>query len=142
MLTLRLTHPQLLEALASAGHGAQVLLADGNYPVSTGVPASAARVNLNLMAGCVSMEDTLAAVSSAVVVESVALMHPGGDAEPPVHAAVAALLPGIAITRLSRESFYRAARADDTCLVVATGEQRLFANVLLTLGAVPEGVPS
>jgi RbsD / FucU transport protein family. len=32
MLKTRLLHPEILAALGEAGHGAQVLIADGNYP--------------------------------------------------------------------------------------------------------------
>ena len=35
MLKTRLLHPGILEALGEAGHGAQVLIADGNYPLRT-----------------------------------------------------------------------------------------------------------
>ena len=35
MLNYTLLHPQLLAALASSGHGGQLLLADGNYPYTT-----------------------------------------------------------------------------------------------------------
>ena len=35
MLKTRLLHPQILEALGEAGHGARVLIADGNYPLAT-----------------------------------------------------------------------------------------------------------
>ena len=35
MLKHTLLHPGLLSALASSGHGGQVLLADGNYPYTT-----------------------------------------------------------------------------------------------------------
>ena len=33
MLKTRLLHPGILRALGEAGHGAQVLIADGNYPL-------------------------------------------------------------------------------------------------------------
>jgi L-fucose mutarotase len=29
-----MTHPELLRAIGGAGHGAKILLADGNYPHS------------------------------------------------------------------------------------------------------------
>jgi L-fucose mutarotase len=35
MLTYQLLHPQILMALGEGGHGAQVLIADGNYPLAT-----------------------------------------------------------------------------------------------------------
>jgi L-fucose mutarotase len=38
--------------------------------------------------------------------------------------------------RLDRFAFYAAARSEDVALVIATGERRVYANVLLTLGVV------
>ena len=35
MLKTRLLHPEILNALARAGHGSRVLIADGNYPFAT-----------------------------------------------------------------------------------------------------------
>jgi L-fucose mutarotase len=35
---------------------------------------------------------------------------------------------------MDRFAFYAAARGDDVALVVATGEQRVYANLLLTIG--------
>lgn len=136
MLRYPLTHPGLLAALAGAGHGAKVLLADGNYPVTTEASLRAAIVHLNLRPGLIGMEPVLEALLSAVVVEQAEVMHPGTAPEPHVFAMFRRLLPGVSLHALSRHDFYAAARAPDTCLVVATGEQRLYANVLLTLGVL------
>ena len=38
MLKSRLLHPQILEALGESGHGARVLIADGNYSLATKMP--------------------------------------------------------------------------------------------------------
>lgn len=43
MLKTRLLHPQILEALAEAGHGSRILIADSNFPMLTGSAASARR---------------------------------------------------------------------------------------------------
>ncbi len=48
MLTTPITHPELLAALARCGHGTKILLADGNYPHLTGVPAGTTRIALNV----------------------------------------------------------------------------------------------
>jgi L-fucose mutarotase len=37
---------------------------------------------------------------------------------------------------LGRFPFYEAARGPDVALAIATGEQRLYANLLLTIGVV------
>jgi RbsD / FucU transport protein family. len=59
MLNFGLTHPTLIGALAAAGHGSQVLVADGNYPHSTGVNPSATRIYLNLAPGLLDVDDVL-----------------------------------------------------------------------------------
>ncbi|MGI6377286.1 MAG: RbsD/FucU domain-containing protein [Anaerolineae bacterium] len=41
--------------------------------------------------------------------------------------------------KMGRFDFYEAARGQDVALVIATGEQRIYANILLTIGVVPEG---
>ncbi|MBE1588828.1 L-fucose mutarotase/ribose pyranase (RbsD/FucU family) [Nonomuraea angiospora] len=51
MLLTELLHPGILEALAGAGHGARVLLADGHYPASTATGERARTVHLNLAPG-------------------------------------------------------------------------------------------
>jgi len=76
MLTFPLLHPQILEALGSAGHGAQILIADGNYPVSTRSNPRATRVYLNLAPGLVTVTDVLKVLIEAVPIESALVMGP------------------------------------------------------------------
>jgi L-fucose mutarotase len=38
------------------------------------------------------------------------------------------------LTEFSRFEFYEEASGPDTCLQIVTGEQRLYANLLLTIG--------
>jgi L-fucose mutarotase len=143
MLRYELLHPDLLRALAAAGHGSRVLLADANYPHSTGARPAATRVHLNLRPGLVTVEQVLEVLLDAVPLESAAVMVPGGvagdviaaDGEIPVHDVYrAALGDGVAWEAMDRFAFYEAARGDDVALVVATGEQRVYANLLLTIG--------
>jgi L-fucose mutarotase len=48
------------------------------------------------------------------------------------------MLPSdLQLKKLERFEFYDAARDPDTALVIATGEQRVYANLLLTIGVVP-----
>ncbi len=138
MLRYPLTHPQMLRALAAAGHGSQVLLMDGNYPHSTGSNPRAELVHLNLRAGLPLVTEVLETVLSAVPVESAAVMQPEvGDAA--IFDEFAVLLgEATPITRLARHDFYAAGRGPDVALAVATGEQRWFANILLTIGALAE----
>ncbi len=141
MLTTHLLHPQILGALGAAGHGSQVLVADGNYPFSTGSPPGATRVYLNLVPGVVDAVTVTAALAVTVPVEAAVTMRPDTDDEPAIVADFrSALPPGTPMSTLARADFYRAARGVDVALVVATAEQRLYGNLLLTIGVrAPHG---
>ena len=137
MLRYRLIHPQILHALGTAGHGSTVLIADGNYPFTTGAAPGAQRVYLNLAPGLVSVPDVLRALVDAMPIEAAHVMVPDEGPEPPIFAEFRALLPDTPLQSLGRFPFYEAARQPGCALVIATGEQRIYANLLLTVGVVP-----
>jgi L-fucose mutarotase len=142
VLKTPLLHPEILRALGSAGHGSRVLIADGNYPFSTESPPTAARVFLNLRRGLVSVTDVLEVVAETIPIESAQLMEPADGAPVPLHKRIRELLPAtLPITKCRRHDFYAEARAATTALVIATGEGRRFANVLLTIGVVKSEAP-
>ncbi|MEN6480410.1 MAG: RbsD/FucU family protein [Anaerolineales bacterium] len=140
MLKYRLTHPDILASLAGAGHGSQVLIADGNYPFSTASNPDAPIVHLNLTRGYAPVDEVLAVLADAIVVESAQVMQPAVGPEPAIFDAFRRVLgPTVPLGKLERYAFYDAARGEDVALVIATGEQRIYANILLTIGVVPEG---
>jgi L-fucose mutarotase len=135
LITGDLIHPQLLAAVARAGHGAHVLLLDGHYPASTAVWKRADQVFLNLAPGLLDTSTVLRVLRTAMTVESAAVMVPPvGEDEPDAVAQHVADLPGINVDRLDRWSFYEAARSPDVALAVVTGDVRTYANLLLTVG--------
>jgi L-fucose mutarotase len=135
VLRYRLTHPEILAALAAAGHGSRVLIADGHYPVSTAVHPRAARVALNLTPDRPTVPEVLEVLLDAVVVEAATVMQPPPhEPEPEIFTEFARLLSDTDLDRLGRHEFYDAARSPDAALVIATGERRTYANLLLTLG--------
>ncbi len=137
MLKTKLLHPEILSALATAGHGSRVLIADGNYPFVTGSRASARRVYLNLAPGIVSSTDVLRTLLLVIPLEAAAVMLPESGEEPAIFDEFRRLLPKqVALASLGRAEFYQAVRDQNTALVIATGEQRTFANLLLTIGVV------
>jgi L-fucose mutarotase len=137
MLTSRLLHPEMLETLARSGHGGQVLIADGNYPFSTRSNPAATRVFLNLAPGMVTVTDVLDVLLNAIPVEAADAMLMDGGMEPEIFADFRRLLPtNIEVAGRERFDFYSRCKSSDVCLVVATGEQRLYANILLTIGVV------
>jgi L-fucose mutarotase len=137
MLKTRLLHPEVLAALASNGHGSRVLIADGNYPFSTGVGPAARKVFLNFAPGKLSVIDVLEVLVESIVVEGVLLMSPADGPPPEVHRQYRAILGDeVVVETRDRFAFYDEARSADTGLVIATADTRRFANVLLTMGVV------
>jgi L-fucose mutarotase len=138
VLKYQLIHPQLLHVLAAAGHGSRILLADSNFAHSTNAYAGAARIYLNLRPGLLTVDQVLEGVLDACFVETAAMMRPDDGSVSIAARAYADLLgPAVAITDLDRAAFYEACGEPSLACVVATGDQRHFANILLTLGAVP-----
>ena len=137
MLKYQLIHPEILRGLGEAGHGAQVLIADGNYPVVTGSNPSARRIYLNLAPDLVRVTDVLNTLVTAIPIESAHVMMPDKGPEPPVFAEFRQQLAGISLEPLGRFEFYDAARGSNVAVAIATGERRIYANLLLTIGVVP-----
>lgn len=136
MLKYELLHPEILGVLATAGHGSRILLADANYPFATGARPGVPRVYLNLAPGVLPVTEVLRVLAQAIPVEAAAVMVPDTGPEPAIVPEFRALLPGLELTKLARGAFYEQASGPDLALLIATGEQRLYANLLLTLGVV------
>ena len=137
MLLTQLTHPTILNALARLGHGSQVLIADGNFPFVSHSNPSAEHVFLNLRPGLVSVTDVLEALITAIPVEAAHVMRPNDGSEPGIFAEFRQLLPALQLQPVERFAFYGMARGIDVGLVIATGESRIYANILLTIGVRP-----
>ncbi|MEL6273004.1 MAG: RbsD/FucU family protein [Chloroflexota bacterium] len=136
MLKGQLIHPTILQVLGSAGHGSGILIADGNYPFMTRANPAAQRVYLNLAPGKLTVTDVLEALLSAIPVEAAHVMVTDDGSVPPIHNEIRDLMPDIALQQHTRYPFYDLCRDEDVALVVATGEQRIYANLLLIVGVV------
>lgn len=136
MLKQRLVHPEILDALAAAGHGSKVLITDGNYPASTCVGENAELVYLNLAPGKPTVTEVLDILLTAVPIEEAAVMMPVEGPEPHIFQEFRSLMPDLSLTKYDRFEFYEEASGPDTCLQIVTGEQRIYANLLLTIGVV------
>ena len=146
MLRSKLIHPDVLAALGRAGHGSKVLIADGNYPFSTKLGRKAALVNLNLMSGLISCTQVLEALVTAIPIEAAAVMQQAKEGpyamkgEPNIWAEFRKIMRDadvqVELAPLERFAFYEAASSEDVALTIATAEQRIFANLLLTIGVL------
>jgi L-fucose mutarotase len=143
VLRFPLIHPPLLAALGAAGHGGKVLLADANYSHSTNVSPDATVIHLNLRPGLVTVEQVLGPVLAAVPVEAVTVMRPDDGGTPAVFGRYRELLgEDLPLQPLGRLEFYAECRKPDLAVCVATGDDQLYSNVLLTIGYIrPSGHP-
>ena len=137
MLRYPLIHPELLAALAGAGHGSRILIADSNYAHRTNTNRDAPVIHLNLRPGLVSVDQVLETVIDASPIESATLMRPDDGSPSTVEAGYQRLLGNAGIHSVSRTEFYQACRGADLAATVATGDQRHYANILLTIGSLP-----
>jgi L-fucose mutarotase len=141
MLKYRLTHPELLAAIAGMGHGSQIMLADSNYSVDINSHPGAKRIYLNLAPGMIAITDVLAVLLDAMPVEAAHHMLMDDGQAPPIAEEFRRMLPQqVPLEAYRRFDFYDAVKRPTTSVVVATGEQRLYANLILTMGVVqPDG---
>jgi L-fucose mutarotase len=137
MLSYELIHPEILSALGRSGHGGQVLISDGHFPHSTGAHPAATRIWLNLSPGHLDATEILKVIAGAITVDSAQVMAPDSGPEPAAHADFRAALPGVTVGLLHRWDFYAACKGDSVALVIASGDTRPFANILLTQGLRP-----
>ena len=131
--------PDLLQTLRAMGHGDEIALVDANFP------ATAMARRLVRLDG-LSVTAVLGAVLSVMplddfVDEAAWRMEVVGDpaAEQPVFAEIRAEIarhegPKFALAALERFAFYE--RAQAAYAIVATGETRLYGNVILKKGVV------
>lgn len=144
MLKIPLTHPDILQIIAGAGHHAKILIADGNYPASTKRGPRAAVVCLNLAPGVVTVAQVFRALLSVLPIDHVNTMGiPADDpyaqqGEPAVWEAYRTIISesGAALTLepILKWDFYQQVESSDHILTIQTGDEALWANLLLTVG--------
>lgn len=149
MLLTDLIHPEILAILGQAGHSSKVLIADGNYPSSHTLGPSGALVSLNLSPGIVSCTDVLKALVTTMPIEKANVMDyartgPYGLSEdPPIWAEFRKIFSdggvGVDLETIERFEFYDTVQAPEHVLTIQTADQRIYANLLLTIGVrMPE----
>ena len=129
--------PDLLHVLASMGHGDELVIADANFPAATHarrlvrLPGVDAPRVLDAVLSVLPLDD--------FVDQPALTMQVVGDAHavpPVVQAFDASLLRhgAAASTSIERFAFYE--RASAAFAIVATGECRVYGNILLKKGVV------
>ena len=134
--------PELLSVLRRMGHGDEIAIVDANFPAETN-----ARRLVRLDG--VSATAALAAIASVLPVDTyvdvpVQTMEVVGDkdAVPPIVGEFRQIIAASAefdvqFGALERNAFYE--RARKSFAIVATGEKRLYGNVIVAKGVIDEG---
>lgn len=133
MLKGKLIHPELMAALSLCGHGDKVLIADGNYPLASKT-AEAKTVYLGLTPGLPTVTAVLEALQSVIEIERAEVMDPADGSTPEIFDEFRAMLGGMELEKLGRGEFYDACCQPGVRLAISTGEKRVFANLLITVG--------
>ncbi|CAH0525075.1 RbsD/FucU family protein [Vibrio hippocampi] len=137
MIKSQVIHPELLGVLAQCGHKTQILIADANYSFVTNSGENAHIVYLNFMKGMLPATTVLSGIQQLINVESANMMAWPQEFDNTIYAEYLDILEdGTPVELLERADFYSAVKSPDTLLVIATGETRRFANILLTVGPV------
>ena len=135
MIKTEIIHPDLLQALAQCGHKANILIADANYSFLTNSSPRARIIYLNFSPGLISSVVILQKMLGYINIEKAVLMSCPDDFDNTLAREYRTLLAeSTAVEYVTREAFYALAKSSDTLLVVASGETRRFANILLTVG--------
>lgn len=137
----KIISPQLLKVLCEMGHGDEIVLADGNFPVeSIGKDAVVVRADGH---GVAELLDAVLALIplDTYTAQPVALMEVVKDdaCVPVIWDKYKALLTSHNenpqnILMMERFAFYE--RAKKAYAIVATGESAIYANILLKKGVV------
>ena len=151
LLHSQLIHPEINGILGQAGHHSKVLISDGNYPASSKIGPEAELVSLNLSPGVVTCSQVLRALVTAIPLEAINTMGiPDDDpyakhGPPPAWTEyeqidfkrTTSMLSYVTVGTNNLKGagdFYDAVMSDDHVLTIQTGDQALWANVLLTIG--------
>ncbi|WP_374547360.1 RbsD/FucU family protein [Rhodoblastus sp.] len=130
--------PDLLRALRAMGHGDEIAIVDANYPAE-------AHAQRCVRADGHSASAMLGAILSVLPLDRMvenAAFRPVPPDRPthPVHDEFDTIVeihePGVAVRTLRGEAFYN--RVKSAYLIVATGERRLYGNIILRKGVIHE----
>lgn len=136
MLKTPVIHPTIMEALARSGHFAQLVIADGNLPVGAMTGPNSTTVHLNFRPGLLDAITVLEGILEVCPIQGAIVMEKPAEANAEIHDAYKKLLGDVTWNKMERWAFYDKIRDPNTTLIIQTGEQRRFANLILTVGVV------
>lgn len=131
--------PDLLFTLRAMGHGDEIAIVDANFP-SVAMAKRLVRMDGHDAVTVADAILSLMPLDRFAPDETAIRMEVVGDpaAEPPVCRLFQDVIdrrdPGYTLARLERFAFYE--RAKQSFAIIATGERRLYGNVILKMGVI------
>jgi L-fucose mutarotase len=134
--------PDLLYTLRAMGHGDEIVIVDANYPAESAGSAGPTVVRVDFAPATRVLDAILSVMPlDTYAPEAAWRMEPGGGdaAEQPIFAEFADIIARregsqFKLGHIERFAFYE--RVRHTFAIVATGERRLYGNVLLKKGVI------
>jgi L-fucose mutarotase len=134
-----LLSPDLLYVLRAMGHGDEIVIVDANFPAESTGPQV---VRLDAVSATAALDAVLSVMPLDTFVDAACfVMEPVGESnrEEPIFADFRRVIaeaegPEFALGKIERFAFY--ARASEAFAIVATGERRLYGNIILKKGVI------
>ena len=134
----KILSPQLVKTLMEMGHGDEIVIADANFPcnsISDNVISAVGLCGVDILKAVLELFPLDSYVDEQVLLMEVV---PGDDYKPLIWDKYKSVLTesgeSFSIGYLERFAFYE--RAKKSYAVIATGEEALYANIILKKGVV------
>jgi L-fucose mutarotase len=141
----KLLSPELLKALCEMGHGDKILLADGNYPGKSAAARCGAQF---IRADGLGVPALLEAILQMMPLDSYTdqpamvmdVDRRDAGKKIPIHDTYQSIIANRddrgadAVGQMERYAFYK--KADECCVIVQTGEEAVYANIILQKGVI------
>lgn len=135
MINGPVTHPDVLAALARAGHTSKVLIADGHFPSATALGKDVPRVFLNYAPGLLGVIDVLRPLLQLTEVQDAVAATFEDGVKPPIWEEYLTSLPAdLPLREVKGSELTTEFRDQELGLVILTGELRPASCIILTLG--------
>ncbi|MFB5662812.1 RbsD/FucU family protein [Alteribacillus sp. HJP-4] len=133
MIKTACTHPEIMKALSKTGHGDKILIVDGHYPADSKSSSEAKLVYLNVRRGLIDAVSILSVLMEMIPAEKMEVMVPDNHEQQPIHEDFQKVT-GLEAEGITRFDFYETGQAENVKLIIVTGEDRIYGNLLLTVG--------
>lgn len=123
-----LLNTDIVQAIAQAGHGQSLTVADAGLPISL----SCRRIDISVKQGLPGFIDVVSAVLDEMDVERAIIAAEIVEQNPEVLNRLQDILGTVPIDRIPHEEFKK--RAGESLAIIRTGEVTPYANVILVAG--------